>query len=143
MVIDQSPRRERSFDIYSRLLNDRVIFLGSPIDHDVANLIVAQILHLDADDPDKDISLYVNCPGGDAYGALAIYDTMQFVSADVQTICCGIAMSGGSLVLAGGAAGQRAALPHAPILIHQPSAGIQGQSTALQIPAPAVLGLTQ
>ena len=99
MVIEQSPRGERSFDIYSRLLNDRVVFLGSQIDHDVANLVVAQLLHLDADDPDKDISVYVNCPGGDAYGALAIYDTMQFVSAEVQTICCGIAMSGGSLIL--------------------------------------------
>jgi ATP-dependent Clp protease protease subunit len=143
MVIEQSPRGERSFDIYSRLLNDRVIFLGSPIDHDVANLVVAQLLHLDADDPDKDISVYVNCPGGDAYGALAIYDTMQFVSADVQTICCGIAMSGGSLVLAGGAAGKRAALPNARILIHQPSAGFQGQSTDLEIHAREVLALRE
>ena len=143
MVIEQSPRGERSFDIYSRLLNDRVVFLGSPIDHDVANLVVAQLLHLDADDPDKDISVYVNCPGGDAYGALAIYDTMQFVSADVQTICCGIAMSGGSLVLAGGAAGKRAALPNARILIHQPSGGFQGQSTDLEIHAREVLALRE
>jgi ATP-dependent Clp protease, protease subunit len=109
----------------------------------VANLVVAQLLHLDADDPDKDISVYVNCPGGDAYGALAIYDTMQFVSADVQTICCGIAMSGGSLVLAGGAAGKRAALPNARILIHQPSAGFQGQSTDLEIHAREVLALRE
>jgi ATP-dependent Clp protease protease subunit len=143
MVIEQSPRGERSFDIYSRLLNDRVVFLGSPIDHDVANLVVAQLLHLDADDPDKDISVYVNCPGGDAYGALAIYDTMQFVSADVQTICCGIAMSGGSLVLAGGTAGKRAALPNARILIHQPSGGFQGQSTDLEIHAREVLALRE
>jgi ATP-dependent Clp protease protease subunit len=143
MVIEQSPRGERSFDIYSRLLNDRVIFLGNPIDHDVANLVVAQLLHLEADDPDKDISVYVNCPGGDAYGALAIYDAMQFISSDVQTICCGIAMSGGSLVLAGGAAGKRAALPNARILIHQPSGGFQGQSTDLEIHAREVLALRE
>jgi ATP-dependent Clp protease protease subunit len=120
-----------------------VIFLVSQIDHDVANLVVAQLLHLDADDPDKDISVYVNCPGGDAYGALAIYDTMQFVSAEVQTICCGIAMSGGSLVLAGGAEGKRAALPNARILIHQPSGGFQGQSTDLEIHAREVLALRE
>ena len=139
MVIEQSPRGERSFDIYSRLLNDRVVFLGSPIDHDVANLVVAQLLHLDADDPDKDISVYVNCPGGDAYGALAIYDTMQFVSAEVQTICCGIAMSGGSLVLAGGAEGKRMALPNAKILIHQVSSSFEGQATDIEIHAKEII----
>ena len=143
MVVERSARGERSFDIYSRLLNDRVVFLGSPIDHDVANLVVAQLLHLEADDPDKDISVYVNCPGGDAYGALAIYDAMRFIAADVQTICCGIAMSGGSLVLAGGSAGKRAALPNARILIHQPSAGFQGQSTDLEIHAREVLALRE
>ena len=127
MVVEQSPRGERSFDIYSRLLNDRVVFLGSVIDAEIANLVVAQLLHLEADDPDKDINLYVNSPGGDAYAALAMYDAMQFVSCDVATICCGIAMSGGSLVLAGGAAGKRMALPNARILIHQPHGSYQGQ----------------
>ena len=132
MVVEQSPRGERSFDIYSRLLNDRVVFLGSQIDDEIANLIVAQLIHLEADDPDKDISLYVNSPGGSAYAALAIYDAMQFVRCDVATICCGIAMSGGSLVLAGGAEGKRMALPNARILIHQPHGSYQGQSTDME-----------
>jgi len=135
MVIEQSPRGERSFDIYSRLLNDRVVFLGSAIDDEVANLVVAQLIHLEADDPDKDISLYVNSPGGSVYASLAIYDAMQFVTPDVATICCGIAMSGGSLVLAGGAPGKRLALPNSRILIHQPSGGFQGQSTDIEIHA--------
>jgi len=135
MVIEQSPRGERSFDIYSRLLNDRVVFLGSAIDDDVANLIVAQLVHLEADDPDKDISLYVNSPGGSVYASMAIYDAMQFVTPDVATICCGIAMSGGSLVLSGGAPGKRLALPNSRILIHQPSGGFQGQSTDIEIHA--------
>jgi ATP-dependent Clp protease, protease subunit len=143
MVVEQSARGERSFDIYSRLLNDRVVFLGSPIDDEVANLVVAQLIHLEADDPDKDISLYVNSPGGSAYAALAIYDAMQFVRCDVATICCGIAMSGGSLVLAGGAQGKRSALPNARILIHQPSGGFQGQSTDIGIHAREALALRE
>jgi len=143
MVVEQSARGERSFDIYSRLLNDRVVFLGSPIDDEVANLVVAQLIHLEADDPDKDISLYINSPGGSAYAALAIYDAMQFVRCDVATICCGIAMSGGSLVLAGGARGKRAALPNSRILIHQPSGGFQGQSTDIGIHAREALALRE
>jgi ATP-dependent Clp protease protease subunit len=143
MVVEQSARGERSFDIYSRLLNDRVVFLGAPIDDGVANLVVAQLIHLEADDPDKDISLYVNSPGGSAYAALAIYDAMQFVRCDVATICCGIAMSGGSLVLAGGAEGKRSALPNARILIHQPSGGFQGQSTDIEIHAREALALRE
>ncbi|HEU4974574.1 MAG TPA: ATP-dependent Clp protease proteolytic subunit [Baekduia sp.] len=141
MVVEQSPRGERSFDIYSRLLNDRVVFLGSQIDAEVANLVVAQLVHLEADDPDKDISLYVNSPGGDAYAAMAIYDAMQFVACDVATICCGIAMSGGSLVLAGGAEGKRMALPNARILIHQPHGSYQGQSSDMEIHAREAIAL--
>src|SRR3954449_3322665 len=141
MVVEQSPRGERSFDIYSRLLNDRVVFLGSVIDADIANLVVAQLLHLEADDPDKDIYLYVNSPGGDAYAALAMYDAMQYVTCDVATICCGIAMSGGSLVLAGGAEGKRMALPNARILIHQPHGSYQGQSTDMEIHAREAIAL--
>lgn len=141
MVVEQSPRGERSFDIYSRLLNDRVVFLGSQIDAEIANLVVAQMLHLEADDPGKDISLYVNSPGGDAYAALAIYDAMQYVTCDVATICCGIAMSGGSLVLAGGADGKRMALPNARILIHQPHGAYQGQSTDMEIHAREAIAL--
>jgi ATP-dependent Clp protease, protease subunit len=141
MVVEQSPRGERSFDIYSRLLNDRVVFLGSVIDAEIANLVVAQLLHLEADAPDKDINLYVNSPGGDAYAALAMYDAMQFVTCDVATICCGIAMSGGSLVLAGGAEGKRFALPNARILIHQPHGSYQGQSTDMEIHAREAIAL--
>ena len=141
MVVEQSPRGERSFDIYSRLLNDRVVFLGSVIDAEIANLVVAQLLHLEADDPDKDINLYVNSPGGDAYAALAMYDAMQFVSCDVATICCGIAMSGGSLVLAGGAPGKRSALPNSRILIHQPHGSYQGQSSDMEIHAREAIAL--
>jgi ATP-dependent Clp protease, protease subunit len=143
MVVEQSPRGERSFDIYSRLLNDRVVFLGSPIDDDVANLVVAQLLHLEADAPDKDISLYVNSPGGGAYAALAMYDAMQHVRCDVRTICCGIAMSGGSLVLAGGAPGKRYVLPNCRVLVHQPSSGFQGQSSDIAIHAKETLALRE
>ncbi len=143
MVVEQSPRGERSFDIFSRLLNDRVVFLGSPIDDDVANLVVAQLLHLEADDPDKDIAMYINSPGGSAYAALAMYDAMQHVRCDVQTICCGIAMSGGSLVLAGGAPGKRSCLPNGRVLIHQPSGGFQGQSTDIAIHAKEALDLRE
>ena len=119
MVIEQTSRGERAFDIYSRLLNERIIFLGTPIDDQIANLVVAQLLHLESEDPDKDISIYVNSPGGDVYAGLAIYDTMQFIRPDVQTICIGIAMSMGAVLLAGGAKGKRMALPNAKILIHQ------------------------
>jgi ATP-dependent Clp protease protease subunit len=119
MVIEQTSRGERAFDIYSRLLNERIIFLGTPIDDQIANLVVAQLLHLESEDPDKDISIYINSPGGDVYAGLAIYDTMQFIRPDVQTICIGIAMSMGAVLLAGGAKGKRMALPNAKILIHQ------------------------
>src|SRR4051794_21675869 len=128
MVVEQSPRGERSFDIYSRLLNERIVFIGTPIDDQVANLVVAQLLHLESDDPDKEISLYINSPGGVVYSGLAIYDTMQFIRPEVRTICFGVAMSMGSLLLAGGAKGKRMALPNARILIHQPSGGFQGQA---------------
>ncbi len=141
MVIQSDGRGERSFDIYSRLLNERVVFLGTQIDDEVANLIVAQLLHLEADDPEKDISLYINSPGGIVYAGLAIYDTMQFIKPDVQTICCGIAMSAGSLVLMGGAPGKRMSLPNSRILIHQPSGGFQGQSTDIEIHARETLAL--
>ena len=141
MVVEQDARGERSFDIYSRLLNDRIVFLGTPVDDQVANLIVAQLLHLESEDPDKDISLYINSPGGVVYSGLAIYDTMQFIKPDVQTICFGVAMSMGSLLLAGGAPGKRLALPNARILIHQPSGGFQGQSSDIEIHAREVLEL--
>jgi ATP-dependent Clp protease, protease subunit len=141
MVIEQTSRGERSFDIYSRLLNERIIFLGTPVDDQIANLIVAQLLHLESEDPDKDISLYVNSPGGSVYSGLAIYDTMQFVKPDIQTICVGIAMSMGALLLAGGAAGKRMALPNAKILIHQVSGGFQGQATDIEIAARETIAL--
>ena len=141
MVVEQSSRGERSFDIYSRLLNERIIFLGTPVDDQIANLIVAQLLHLESDDPDKDISLYINSPGGSIYAGLAIYDTMQFVKPDVTTICFGMAMSMGSLLLAGGAPGKRLALPNSRILIHQPSGGYQGQSADIEIQAREILDL--
>ncbi len=135
MVVEQSPRGERSFDIYSRLLNERIVFLGTPVDDGVANLIVAQLLHLESEDPEKDISLYINSPGGVVYAGLAIYDTMRFIRPDVATICFGVAMSMGSLLLAGGAPGKRMALPSSRILIHQPSGGYQGQATDIEIHA--------
>jgi len=143
MVVEQSPRGERSFDIYSRLLNERIVFLGTPVDDAVANLVVAQLLHLESEDPDKDISLYINSPGGGAYAGLAIYDTMQFIKPDVQTICFGVAMSMGSLLLAGGAAGKRRALPNSRILIHQPSGGFEGQSADIEIHAREILELRE
>ena len=135
MVVEQTARGERSFDIYSRLLSQRIIFLGEPVTEDLANLIIAQLLHLESEDPDKDVSLYINSPGGSAYAGLAIYDTMQFIKPDVQTICYGIAMSAGSLILTGGAQGKRMALPNSRILIHQASGGAQGQSADIQIQA--------
>ena len=141
MVVEQTARGERSFDIYSRLLAQRIIFLGEQVTEDLANLIIAQLLHLESEDPDKDVSLYINSPGGSAYAGLAIYDTMQFIKPDVQTICYGIAMSAGSLILTGGAAGKRMALPNSRILIHQPSGGFQGQSTDIEIHARETLAL--
>jgi ATP-dependent Clp protease protease subunit len=141
MVIERTARGEREFDIYSRLLNERIIFLGTPIDDTVANLIVAQLLHLESQDPEKDISMYINSPGGSIYSGLAIYDTMQFIKPDVQTICVGIAMSMGSLLLAGGTKGKRFSLPNSRILIHQPSAGFEGQSTDIEIHAREILNI--
>jgi ATP-dependent Clp protease, protease subunit len=135
MVIQQDARGERSFDIYSRLLNERVVFLGGEIAEESANLVVAQLLHLEAADPEKEIQLYINSPGGHVYAGLAIYDTMRFINADVRTICCGIAMSMASLILAAGARGKRQALPNARILIHQPHGGYQGQTTDIEIHA--------
>ncbi len=132
-VIEQTARGEREYDLFSRLLNDRIIFLGQQVDDTIANLIVAQLLHLESQDPDKDISIYINSPGGSITAGMAIYDTMQFIKPSVQTICCGIAMSMGSLLLTAGAPGKRMALPNSRILIHQPSAGFEGQSTDIEI----------
>ena len=137
-VIEQSPRGERSYDIYSRLLNDRIVFLGEAIDDHVANSVVAQLLHLESADPEKDISLYINSPGGSVSAGLAIYDTMQFVKCDVSTICLGMAASMGSVLLAGGTAGKRFILPNAQVLIHQPMGGTgdgHTQQTDIQIMA--------
>ena len=141
MVVQQDSRGERSFDIYSRLLRERVVFVGTAIDDDIANVVVAQLLHLEAEDPEKDIYMYINSPGGVVYSGLAIYDTMQFIKPDVATVCCGIAMSMGSLLLAGGAPGKRSALPNSRILVHQPSGGFQGQATDIQIHAREALEL--
>jgi ATP-dependent Clp protease protease subunit len=143
MVIEQTARGEREFDIYSRLLNERIIFLGTPIDDQIANLIVAQLLHLESQDPDKDISIYINSPGGSIYSGLAVYDTMQFIKPDIQTICIGIAMSMGSLLLTGGAKGKRFALPNSRLLMHQPSAGFEGQATDIEIHAREILKIRQ
>jgi ATP-dependent Clp protease protease subunit len=139
MVIERTARGEREFDIYSRLLNERIIFLGSPVDDMVANLVVAQLLHLESQDPEKDISIYINTPGGSIYSGLAIYDTMQFIKPDVATMCVGIAMSMGSLLLSGGTKGKRMSLPNSRILIHQPSAGFEGQSTDIEIHAREII----
>jgi ATP-dependent Clp protease protease subunit len=141
VVVQQDSRGERSFDIYSRLLRERVVFVGTAIDDDIANLVVAQLLHLEAEDPEKDIQLYINSPGGIVYSGLAIYDTMRFIKPDVATTVCGIAMSMGSLLLAGGAKGKRSALPNSRILIHQPHGGFQGQSTDIEIHAREALAL--
>jgi ATP-dependent Clp protease, protease subunit len=135
-VIEQTSRGERAFDIYSRLLGERIVFVGSAVDDEVSNIVTAQLLHLEAEEPDKDISLYVNSPGGDVYSGLAIYDTMQFVKPDVRTICVGIAMSIGAVLLAGGAKGKRSALPNAKMLIHQLwSPGFGGQASEVEIRA--------
>ena len=135
MVVEQTARGERSYDIYSRLLGERIIFLGQPVDDEIANLIVAQLIHLESEDPDKDISLYINSPGGSVYAGLAIYDAMRFIKPDVATVCYGIAMSMGSLLRTGGAKGKRMALKNSRILIHQPSGGFQGQATDIEIHA--------
>ena len=141
MVIERPARGEREFDIYSRLLNERIIFLGTPIDDNVANLIVAQMIHLESEDPDKDIQLYINSPGGNVYSGLAIYDTMQFIRCDVATTCVGIAMSMGAVLLAAGTEGKRTALPNAKILIHQVWGGFQGQGTDIEIQARETINL--
>ena len=141
MVVEQDGRAERSYDIYSRLLKDRVVFLGSEINDEVANLVVSQLIHLESADPEQEISLYVNCPGGVVFSGLAIYDAMQFIAPPVRTICVGIAMSMGALILAAGEPGRRAALPNSRILIHQPTGGFQGQSTDIEIHARETLAL--
>jgi ATP-dependent Clp protease, protease subunit len=141
MVVEQTSRGERAFDIYSRLLKERIVMLGTPVDDQVANLIVAQLLHLESEDPDKDISLYINSPGGMVYAGLAIYDTMQYIKPDVSTICVGMAMSMGAVLLAGGAEGKRFALPNSKIMIHQGSAGFQGTPADIEIHAKEVLSL--
>jgi ATP-dependent Clp protease protease subunit len=135
VVVQQDSRGERSFDIYSRLLRERVVFVGSEINDEIANLVVAQLLHLEAEDPDKEIQMYINSPGGIVYSGLAIYDTMRFIKPEVATTCCGIAMSMGSLLLAGGAEGKRSALPNSRILLHQPHGGYQGQASDIAIHA--------
>jgi len=143
MVVEADGRYERSFDIFSRLLRERIVFLGSEVEAQAANLIVAQLLFLEAEDPDTDIRLYVNSPGGDAYAGLAIYDAMQFVKPDVQTYCIGMAMSAGAMILAGGAAGKRHVLPNSKVMIHQGSGGTRGTPADIQIAAREILSLTR
>jgi len=143
MVVEADGRHERSFDIFSRLLRERIVFLGSEVEAQSANLIVAQLLFLEAEDPDADIRLYVNSPGGDAYAGLAIYDAMQFVKPDVQTFCIGMAMSAGAMILAGGAAGKRHVLPNSKVMIHQGSGGTRGTPADIQIAAREILSLTR
>ena len=142
-VVQRTARGEREYDLFSRLLNERIIFLGQQVDDTIANLIVAQLLHLESEDPDKDISIYINSPGGSISAGLAIYDTMNFIKPEVSTICVGIAMSMGSLLLCGGAKGKRFALPNSRILIHQPSAGFEGQSTDIEIQAREIIKTRQ
>ena len=143
MVVESDGRYERSFDIYSRLLRERIVFLGREVDDEIANVIVAQLLFLEAEDPDKDISLYINSPGGVAYAGMAIYDAMQYVRPDVSTICVGIGMSAAAMILAGGAAGKRMALPNAKLMIHQGSAGFRGTPADIEIHAQEVLAMTR
>lgn len=143
IVIEQTSRGERSFDIYSRLLKDRIIFLGTEIDDHVANLVMAQLLHLESEDPDKDIHLYINSPGGVVTSTLAIYDTIQYLKADVSTICIGQAASGAAILLAAGAKGKRFALPHSRVLLHQPAGGTSGQAVDIDIHAKEILRLRQ
>jgi ATP-dependent Clp protease protease subunit len=141
IVVEQTAYGERAFDIYSRLLNERIIFLGSPVDDELANLTIAELLHLESEDPDKDIALYINCPGGSVYAGLAIYDAMQFVKPPIATIAVGIAMSMGALLLAGGARGKRMALPNAKILIHQLGGGFEGEASDIEIQARETIAL--
>jgi ATP-dependent Clp protease, protease subunit len=143
MVVEQTSRGERAFDIYSRLLKDNIIFLGTPIDDQIANLIVAQLLFLEAEDPEKDINLYINSPGGSVTAGLAIYDTMQFIRPDVTTICVGMCASMGAMLLTAGAKGKRFALPNSSILIHQPSGGMQGQATDVRIHAEELIRIRE
>ena len=143
MVVEQDGRWERSFDIYSRLLRERIVFLGQEVNDDIANLIAAQLLHLDAQDPGKDIALYVNSPGGSAYAGMAIYDAMQYVQSDVSTVCLGMGMSAAAMILCGGAPGKRYALPNSKIMIHQGSAGFRGTPADIQIAAREVLEMTR
>jgi len=143
MVLESDGRGERSFDIYSRLLRERIVFLGREVDDDIANLVAAQLLVLEADDPDKDIWLYVNSPGGAAYAGMAIYDAMQYVKPDVATVCLGMGMSAAAMILAGGAPGKRFALPNAKIMIHQGSGGFRGTPADIQIAAREILSLTR
>ena len=141
MVVEQSGRGERAYDIYSRLLKDRIVFIGQPIDDVIANLVIAQLLFLEAEDPDRDINLYINSPGGIVSAGLAIYDTMQFIRPDVATICMGQAASMAALLLAAGASGKRSALPHSLVMIHQPLGGSQGQATDIEIYTREILAL--
>ena len=143
MVVEQTSRGERAYDIYSRLLKDRIVFIGSPIDDDVANLVIAQLLFLEAEDPDKDINLYINSPGGIVTAGMAIYDTMQFIKPQVAAVCLGQAASMAAVLLAGGAQGKRTALPNARILIHQPMGGTRGQATDIKIQAEEILRMRE
>jgi ATP-dependent Clp protease protease subunit len=143
IVVEQTSRGERSYDIYSRLLKDRIVFIGNPIDDDIANLVIAQLLFLEAEDPDKDVNLYINSPGGYVTAGMAIYDTMQFIKPQVATVCIGQASSMAALLLAGGAAGKRTALPNARILIHQPMGGAKGQATEIEIHAKEILRMRE
>jgi ATP-dependent Clp protease protease subunit len=143
MVVESDGRYERSFDIYSRLLRERIVFLGTEVRDDSANLIAAQLLFLEAEDPDKDISLYINSPGGSAYAGMAIYDTMQYVKPDIRTVCVGMAMSAGAMILCGGAAGKRFALPNSKVMIHQGSGGFSGTPADIQIAAREILEMTE
>jgi len=143
IVVERTGRGERSYDIYSRLLKDRIIFLGTPIDDEIANLVIAQLLFLQAEAPDKDINMYINSPGGVASAALAIYDTMQYLENDVSTMCMGMSASAAALLLAAGAPGKRFALPHSRVMIHQPMGGAQGQATDIEIQAREILHLKQ
>jgi len=143
MVLEQDGRMERSFDIYSRLLRERIVFLGQEVNDDIANLIAAQLLFLDAEEPGKDIYLYVNSPGGSSYAGMAIYDAMQYVQSDVSTVCLGMGMSAGAMILCGGAAGKRYALPNSKIMIHQGSGGFRGTPADIQIAAREILDMTQ
>tara|TARA_B100001123_G_C15192659_1_gene980050 strand:+ start:634 stop:1245 length:612 start_codon:yes stop_codon:yes gene_type:complete len=139
-VVEQTPRGERAFDIYSRLLKERIVFLGTPIDDTISNLIMAQLLHLEGEDPDKDVAMYINSPGGSTYALMAIYDTMQFIKPDVATYCMGLAASAAAVLLAGGAEGKRFALPHSRIMLHQPHiSGLGGQATDIEIHAREIL----